>query len=140
PPVEDPPAVEGDELLPAQPLAECADQRQAGHRQLLAGHRLASGVGPASISKYPRPRGKSYVAPRPCPRNWPLAPQAPRAACTNASKLAPGVPRSTPWLRLTMCRRPPPAVTQARVAAATCSGVPVRSSASSTFPWKVSRG
>ena len=45
-----------------------------------------------------------------------------------ASKLATGISRSQPWLRLTMCRWPPPAATQRRVASITCSGVPVRSS------------
>ena len=39
-----------------------------------------------------------------------------------------------------MCRWPPPARTQARVASATCSGVPVRSNSSLTLPWKVSDG
>src|SRR6266481_175640 len=41
------------------------------------------------------------------------------AARRKASKLGTGVERSRPWLRFTMCRCPPPAMTHRRVASNT---------------------
>ena len=65
-------------------------------------------------------------------------PPAPPGRTPRSSR--PACPCPTPWFRLTMCRRPPPARRHARIASATCSGVPVRSTSSSTLPWKTRCG